>query len=60
MLYEVITPGLTVYKINGTPADCVKLALKKLLTRQPDLVVSGINHGSNSSVSIHYSGTMVV
>lgn len=50
--------GLIVYKVNGTPVDCVKLALKKLLPRTPDLVLSGINHGSNSSISIHYSGTL--
>ncbi|MBI9061991.1 MAG: 5'/3'-nucleotidase SurE [Marinilabiliaceae bacterium] len=50
--------GLKAYKVNGTPVDCVKLALNKLLDRRPDLIVSGINHGSNSSISIHYSGTM--
>jgi 5'-nucleotidase len=46
------------YSCNGTPADCVKLALHRLLDRKPDLVVSGINHGANSSVNIIYSGTM--
>lgn len=46
------------YSVNGTPVDCVKLALNKILGRQPDLLVSGINHGSNSSVNIIYSGTM--
>ena len=47
------------YKCSGTPADCVKLAKFHLLTeRRPDLVVSGINHGSNTSISILYSGTM--
>ncbi|MFT3738283.1 MAG: 5'/3'-nucleotidase SurE [Breznakibacter sp.] len=50
--------GLTVYKSNGTPADCVKLALNVILPRKPDLCVSGINHGTNSSVSVHYSGTL--
>ena len=50
--------GLTVYQCSGTPTDCVKLALDGLLTRRPDLVVSGINHGDNASVSIHYSGTV--
>lgn len=50
--------GLEIYKSNGTPADCVKLALNTLLPKQPDFVVSGINHGTNSSVSMHYSGTM--
>ncbi len=43
---------------NGTPADCVKLALNKVLTQKPDLIVSGINHGSNSGRSIFYSGTV--
>lgn len=50
--------GLTVYQCSGTPTDCVKLALDGLLERKPDLVVSGINHGDNASVSIHYSGTV--
>lgn len=50
--------GLTVYQCSGTPTDCVKLALDGLLTRTPDLMVSGINHGDNTSVSIHYSGTV--
>lgn len=52
------TEGLTIYKINGTPADCVKLALNQLVPRKPDIVVSGINHGTNSSISVIYSGTM--
>ncbi len=43
---------------SGTPADCVKLAIDQLLPRKPDLCVSGINHGSNSSINILYSGTM--
>ncbi|MGY5352869.1 5'/3'-nucleotidase SurE [Wenyingzhuangia sp. IMCC45533] len=43
---------------TGTPADCVKLAINEVLTSKPDLCVSGINHGSNSSVSVIYSGTM--
>lgn len=46
------------YKVNGTPADCIKLAINQLTPRMPDLIVSGINHGSNSSVSVLYSGTM--
>ncbi len=46
------------YSCNGTPVDCVKIAEHKLLKRKPDLLVSGINHGSNSSVNIIYSGTM--
>ena len=46
------------YSCSGTPADCVKLALRELLDRRPDLCVSGINHGSNSSINVIYSGTM--
>ncbi|WP_308777588.1 5'/3'-nucleotidase SurE [uncultured Bacteroides sp.] len=53
-------PGLTVYKCTGTPVDCVKLALHEVMPRTPDLVVGGINHGDNSSVNVHYSGTMGV
>lgn len=46
------------YSCNGTPADCVKLGFKVVLDKRPDILVSGINHGSNASVSIIYSGTM--
>ena len=46
------------YSLSGTPVDCVKFALDKILTRKPDIVVSGINHGSNSSINVIYSGTM--
>ena len=46
------------YSCSGTPVDCVKLAVNKLITRKPDLCVSGINHGSNSSINVIYSGTM--
>ncbi len=48
------------YECSGTPADCVKMARHFVLkdNRQPDLVVSGINHGSNTSISVLYSGTM--
>lgn len=46
------------YAINGTPADCVKLAHDQLLDRKPDLVLSGINHGSNAGINILYSGTV--
>ena len=48
----------TEYKSSGTPADCVKLAVSEILDRRPDLCVSGINHGSNSSINVIYSGTM--
>jgi len=50
--------GVTKIGTSGTPVDCVKLALSQILDRKPDLVVSGINHGSNSSISVVYSGTM--
>ncbi len=46
------------YSTSGTPADCVKLAKHEILDRVPDLCVSGINHGSNSSINVIYSGTM--
>ena len=46
------------YILNGTPVDCIKFALHKLMKRKPDIIVSGINHGSNSSVNVIYSGTM--
>ena len=50
--------GVQAYSTSGTPADCVKLALHEILDRKPDLVVSGINHGANSSINVIYSGTM--
>lgn len=50
--------GLTAYMCTGTPVDCVKLALNEFLDRKPDLLVSGINHGSNAGISVIYSGTM--
>ncbi|EGJ70917.1 Multifunctional protein surE [Bacteroides coprosuis DSM 18011] len=50
--------GLTVYRCSGSPVDCVKLARHAILDRDPDLVLSGINHGDNSGVNVHYSGTM--
>ena len=51
-------PGLEIYKCSGTPTDCVKLALNNVLDRKPDLIFSGINHGSNSGINVIYSGTM--
>lgn len=48
----------TEYSCSGTPVDCVKLAVNVVLDRKPDMVVSGINHGSNSSINVIYSGTM--
>ena len=54
-----VTDGPQVeYSCSGTPADCVKLAINELLDKKPDLCVSGINHGSNSSINVIYSGTM--
>ena len=53
--------GYEMWSCNGTPVDCVKLALHELLAnRMPDLIVGGINHGDNASVNVHYSGTMGV
>jgi len=46
------------FACSGTPVDCVKIALDKILVKKPDIVVSGINHGSNSSINVLYSGTM--
>ena len=46
------------YSCSGTPADCVKLGINEVLKKKPDLCVSGINHGSNSSINVIYSGTM--
>lgn len=52
-------PGVEVYAFSGTPVDCVKMGLDYLLAGQRvDLVISGINHGSNSAVNVLYSGTM--
>ncbi len=50
--------GFSRYVVRGTPVDGVKLAMCSILKRRPDLVLSGINHGTNSSTSIVYSGTM--
>lgn len=57
-LYKTVN-GVQYWRTNGTPTDCMKLGQKVLLKdRHVDLVLSGINHGSNSSVSLIYSGTM--
>ena len=50
--------GVPTYKSNGTPVDSVKLSFNNLFERTPDYVVSGINHGANTSISVIYSGTM--
>jgi 5'-nucleotidase len=52
------TDDVELYSVNGTPVDCVKLAISQVLKSTPDILLSGINHGSNSSVSVFYSGTM--
>ena len=46
------------YTCSGTPVDCVKIAIYEVLKRRPDLIVSGINHGSNAATNVLYSGTM--
>ena len=46
------------YQTTGTPVDCVKLAVDKILHRKPDICLSGINHGANHSINVIYSGTM--
>ena len=53
-------PGVAVWSCNGSPVDCVKMALAELCPRRPALVLGGINHGDNASVNTHYSGTMGV
>lgn len=49
---------LKIYSCTGTPVDCVKLGISQLASRNPDIVISGINHGSNAAVAVIYSGTM--
>ncbi len=50
--------GARMYHVSGSPVDCIKLAMHHILDRRPDLVVTGINHGSNSAINVLYSGTM--
>lgn len=50
--------GAAMYKVDGTPVDCIKIAVDNLLERKPDIIVSGINHGSNAAINVVYSGTM--
>ena len=52
--------GVEIWSCNGTPVDCVKMALANICQRRPDIVIGGINHGDNASVNTHYSGTMGV
>lgn len=53
-----ILDGVEAWSCSGTPVDCVKLAVDKILHRKPDLCLSGINHGANHSINVIYSGTM--
>ena len=46
------------YAVEGTPADCVKMGIRNIMGESPDLVISGINHGSNTAINIIYSGTV--
>ena len=55
---DTIFSNLQSYTCTGTPVDCVKLGIYEVLKRKPDLLVSGINHGSNVSTNVLYSGTM--
>jgi 5'-nucleotidase len=58
-LHKVTIFGnIEAYACTGTPVDCVKLAVDKILHRKPDLCLSGINHGANHSINVIYSGTM--
>ena len=52
--------NIEIWSCNGTPVDCVKMALSNICERRPDMVIGGINHGDNASVNTHYSGTMGV
>lgn len=56
--FRVPSGLIDAYAVSGTPADCVKLGIDKLVPRKPDLVVSGINHGPNTAVNVIYSGTV--
>ena len=53
-----IFEGIEAWQCSGTPVDCVKLAVDKVLHRKPDICISGINHGANHSINVIYSGTM--
>jgi len=50
--------GFNGFSVDGTPSDCVKIAIRALMDQKPDIVVSGINHGSNTGNNIIYSGTV--
>jgi 5'-nucleotidase len=55
---QLFAPGVTAWACSGTPSDCVKLALFRLLEEPPQLVLSGINHGPNLGTDVLYSGTV--
>lgn len=55
---EDLFEGAETWQTSGTPVDCVKLAVDKILHRKPDICLSGINHGANHSINVIYSGTM--
>src|SRR6266496_1067070 len=55
---EDMFEGVETWQTSGTPVDCVKLAVDKVLHRKPDICLSGINHGANHSINVIYSGTM--
>ncbi|MBP9865074.1 MAG: 5'/3'-nucleotidase SurE [Candidatus Omnitrophica bacterium] len=55
---DYIKHGIPHYAVHGMPVDCVKFALSEIPGFQPDLVISGINHGANTGVSVYYSGTI--
>ena len=57
-LKKVNLNGVPAYATSGTPVDCVKLAVYQIMHRKPDLILSGVNHGENSSINVIYSGTM--
>ncbi|MCQ2128183.1 MAG: 5'/3'-nucleotidase SurE [Bacteroidaceae bacterium] len=58
--FQTVQDGVEVFYSNGTPVDCIKLAFHELCNRKPSLILSGINHGDNSTVNNHYSGTVGV
>jgi 5'-nucleotidase len=55
---DIFGNEIQAFAVSGTPADCVKFALNSLLNKKPNLILSGINHGSNASVNLIYSGTV--
>ena len=55
---SLLFEGIEAYSCSGTPVDCVKLGVYEVMHRKPDLLVSGINHGTNAASNVLYSGTM--